>query len=95
MKHPFIRLTQARLRDRQRTWAPDRPAPSVPSPCVGVCRMAPSPEHPEPLCSGCLRTVPEIAGWSKATDDGKLAIWAVLERRHDALQSASSSTTKG
>ena len=85
MKHPFISLQQARLRDSQRTWAPDRAAPAVPSPCVGVCRMEPTPAHTDPLCAGCLRTVPEIAGWSKSADEGKLATWAVLEHRRTLL----------
>lgn len=83
MKSPFLSLQQARLRDSRRPWTPDRPAPVVPSPCVGVCRMETMPMHADPLCAGCLRTVPEIAGWSRATDAAKLQTWAELQQRHD------------
>jgi predicted Fe-S protein YdhL (DUF1289 family) len=79
---PFLTLAQATARDRKRTWTADKPAPRVPSPCVGVCRMEPTVIHPLPLCAGCLRTVPEIAGWSKASDADKLRLWAELEQRH-------------
>lgn len=82
----FLTLAQATERNRQRQWTADKPAPNVPSPCVGVCRMAPSAAHAEPLCVGCLRTVPEIAGWSKASDDDKRHLWAVLEQRQGVLQ---------
>ncbi len=49
----------------------------VPSPCVGVCRMSPATGR----CEGCHRTLEEIAAWSRATDDDKRAIWALVERR--------------
>jgi predicted Fe-S protein YdhL (DUF1289 family) len=79
---PFLTLAQATERNRQREWTADKPAPNVPSPCVSVCRMEPTFVHDLPLCAGCLRTVPEIAGWSKATDADKLRLWAELEQRH-------------
>ena len=75
---PFLTLAQARLKK------PAPPSgPTVPSPCVGVCRMTASPAHPEPLCAGCLRTVPEISAWSRASDPDKLTVWAELERRFE------------
>lgn len=52
------------------------PGGGIPSPCVGVCRMRPSG-----LCGGCWRTIEEIAGWSRASDDDKRAIWVALEQR--------------
>ena len=50
---------------------------TVPSPCVGVCRMSPSTGW----CEGCFRTIDEIAGWSRSTDDEKVAVWRFVEAR--------------
>jgi predicted Fe-S protein YdhL (DUF1289 family) len=34
------------------------------------------------LCSGCLRTIEEIAGWSRYSEAEKRAVWArIVERR--------------
>jgi hypothetical protein len=34
------------------------------------------------LCSGCLRTIEEIAGWSGYSEAEKRAVWAhLVERR--------------
>jgi hypothetical protein len=34
------------------------------------------------LCRGCLRTINEIAGWSRFSDEDKRAVWArIAERR--------------
>ena len=49
----------------------------VPSPCVSVCRM----DAASGLCEGCLRTLDEIAAWSRLADDGKRQVWDQLERR--------------
>jgi uncharacterized protein len=49
----------------------------VPSPCVSVCRM----DAPTGWCSGCLRTLEEIAGWSRLDDAEKKAVWARLPAR--------------
>ena len=49
----------------------------VPSPCVSVCRM----DTPRQYCLGCLRTIDEIAGWSRMDDAGKRAVWALIEQR--------------
>ena len=46
------------------------PLPAVQSPCVNICRMK------DGLCEGCGRTLGEIAEWSVATDDRRLAILA-------------------
>jgi predicted Fe-S protein YdhL (DUF1289 family) len=37
------------------------------SPCIGVCDANPE-EH---ICSGCFRTLDEIAEWSRLTDHEK------------------------
>lgn len=55
-------------------------AGAVPSPCVSVCRM----DAATALCQGCLRTIDEIAVWSRLDDAGRRAIWSRIERRaHD------------
>lgn len=50
---------------------------TVPSPCINVCKM----DERTGLCLGCFRTLAEIAGWSAAADDARLAILAAAARR--------------
>jgi uncharacterized protein len=50
---------------------------AVPSPCVAVCVMTPATA----LCAGCLRTIDEIAGWSRMDNDAKRAVWAQIASR--------------
>jgi predicted Fe-S protein YdhL (DUF1289 family) len=52
-------------------------AVDVLSPCVSVCRMSPATA----LCEGCLRTIGEIADWSRMAPDGKRLVWARIEER--------------
>lgn len=52
-------------------------AEDVPSPCISVCRM----NADSGLCEGCLRTLDEIARWSRMDDAGKRAIWSLIETR--------------
>jgi len=55
----------------------DVPGPQPPSPCQSVCVM-----HPETgWCEGCLRTIGEIADWSRMDKPAKLAVWAQLPAR--------------
>jgi predicted Fe-S protein YdhL (DUF1289 family) len=49
----------------------------VPSPCIGVCRMAPEGTH----CEGCFRTLAEIGAWSQADADARRHIWRAVLRR--------------
>jgi predicted Fe-S protein YdhL (DUF1289 family) len=53
--------------------APD----NAPSPCTSVCRM----DRLSGFCEGCLRTIPEIAGWSKMEDDTRRHVWRAIELR--------------
>lgn len=57
-------------------------AAEVPSPCISVCRMSAATDW----CEGCFRSRDEIAGWSRASDDGKRALWKTIEQRMAALQ---------
>lgn len=49
----------------------------VQSPCLSICRM----EAATGWCEGCLRTLDEIAAWSRLDGAGKRAIWAEIEQR--------------
>ncbi|MQY51342.1 DUF1289 domain-containing protein [Rhodocyclus tenuis] len=59
--------------------AADQPAPaaSPKSPCVDICRM----DAARRLCTGCLRTLDEIGGWSGFSDDEKRAVLAAVAAR--------------
>lgn len=48
----------------------------VASPCINVCKMGDGG-----LCTGCFRTLDEIAAWSRASEDQRLNILAAVERR--------------
>ena len=52
-------------------------ASPVPSPCTNICRMNPATGW----CSGCWRTLAEIAAWSTMADDDKRHIWSLLPSR--------------
>lgn len=60
---------------------PRTPEGRVASPCINVCRM----HEPTALCRGCARTIPEIAGWSKADDAERLRIHGLLPERRALL----------
>ncbi len=52
-------------------------AEKVPSPCISVCSMEPGLG----LCSGCWRTLDEIAAWGGMDDVGKRAVWRLIAER--------------
>jgi len=54
-----------------------RPAGSVPSPCVNVCRM----DAANGLCVGCARTLDEIASWSTLDDAQRRQVLELVRRR--------------
>lgn len=47
------------------------------SPCIRVCSIEPETG----LCSGCARTLPEIAVWSRLTASERQAIMSTLPAR--------------
>ncbi len=61
------------------------PAPSPPraiaSPCVMVCTV----DGASGLCLGCLRTLQEIATWSRMTDEGRADVMADLPGRKSRI----------
>ena len=53
----------------------------IDSPCIKICVV-----HPEErLCVGCLRTIEEIAKWSRLTPAERAAIMADLPTRAPKL----------
>jgi len=60
--------------DRARVLKPEQ---TVPSPCVGICKMDPV----SGWCTGCFRTLEELRGWGQAPDATKLAVWERVEQR--------------
>jgi predicted Fe-S protein YdhL (DUF1289 family) len=51
---------------------------AVLSPCIGVCSLG-----PDGLCEGCLRTVDEIAAWSRMSDAERLHVMDDLLPRRE------------
>jgi uncharacterized protein len=47
------------------------------SPCVGICML----DEDGLLCRGCLRSMAEIAGWMRFTDEEKIAVLESCEGR--------------
>ena len=52
-------------------------AGELPSPCISVCQIVAD----SGLCSGCLRTLDEIIGWSRNDDSAKRQVWRAIELR--------------
>lgn len=62
----------------QKTWRRNE----VDSPCIRVCVV-----HPEArICTGCNRTVDEIARWSKMSEQERHEIMAELPERTALLK---------
>ncbi|MBM2576466.1 DUF1289 domain-containing protein [Jannaschia sp. Os4] len=49
----------------------------IDSPCIRVCVVHPASR----LCTGCLRTMDEIAAWTRMTPDARRAVMAQLPGR--------------
>ena len=63
-----VTLARARLR---------KPEQTVPSPCVGICKM----DADKGWCLGCFRTLDELRGWGQAPEAFKLSVWRLVEQR--------------
>ena len=55
---------------------------TIPSPCISVCVTDPDSD----LGDGCARTTPEIAKWSKYTDEEKKEAIEISRSRIDGWQ---------
>jgi predicted Fe-S protein YdhL (DUF1289 family) len=62
----------------------------IPSPCVGVCRLDPATG----LCTGCMRTLDEIAAWPAASSAERLAIVQRLRARRRAIGRTSAADSR-
>ena len=58
--------------------APPRP---IATPCVQVCVV----DGESGLCLGCYRTLGEVAGWSRLTDDARAFVIAELPARKSRI----------
>jgi uncharacterized protein len=74
---PSLRQPVARssILDNRMTGTP------VPSPCTSVCTMSAQTG----LCTGCLRTIEEIAGWGQMTDAQKKAVLGLISDRKSRI----------
>jgi predicted Fe-S protein YdhL (DUF1289 family) len=50
------------------------------SPCIAICDTLYQPTH----CSGCGRTIGEVANWVGMTEDEKDAAWLRIETQGTA-----------
>ena len=62
----------------------------IPSPCVGVCRL----DSGTGLCTGCMRTLDEIALWPAAGEAERLAIVQRLRARRRAAGRTSAADSR-
>jgi predicted Fe-S protein YdhL (DUF1289 family) len=53
----------------------------IASPCMNVCTLDPTGR----ACTGCLRTVDEIAGWAGFSDAKRASVIGKLPERHRRL----------
>lgn len=54
----------------------------IQSPCINVCVI----HRREGICTGCLRTLDEIAMWGSLSPDARRALMAELPERRAALK---------
>jgi len=54
----------------------------ITSPCVQVCVMLPD----EDVCSGCYRTLEEIALWGRLSEQERAEVMALLPTRRKEIE---------
>lgn len=55
---------------------------SIATPCVKVCVV----DGESGLCLGCYRTLAEVAGWARFTDDERAVLMAELSARRARIR---------
>jgi uncharacterized protein len=55
---------------------------TIESPCIDVCQMS----EDKTLCTGCFRSLSEIANWSQFTDSEKIQVIAAARERRAAWE---------
>lgn len=58
------------------------PPKAITTPCVKVCIVDPESN----LCLGCFRTLMEIGGWARFTDDQRAELMAELPTRRSRIR---------
>ena len=61
--------------------SPAKPPRSVATPCVMVCTV----DGASGLCLGCFRTLPEIATWSRMSEEERAKIMGELDGRRGLI----------
>lgn len=51
--------------------------PSIPSPCIGVCKI----DDAHGLCIGCARSADEVAEWRSGTEAWRQSVWQAIPGR--------------
>ncbi|MEM9634762.1 MAG: DUF1289 domain-containing protein [Pseudomonadota bacterium] len=49
------------------------------SPCINICQI----DQDSGLCTGCLRSLDEIAGWASFSDEQRAEVLSDLDRRRE------------
>ncbi|PVB63487.1 DUF1289 domain-containing protein [Labrenzia sp. 011] len=52
------------------------------SPCINICQI----DRESRLCTGCLRSLDEIAGWAGFSEGQRREIMADLDRRREGAR---------
>jgi len=55
---------------------------TIESPCINVCQMSAD----KTVCTGCHRSLTEIANWRHLTDAEKILVIAAAQERRDILE---------
>jgi predicted Fe-S protein YdhL (DUF1289 family) len=61
---------------------PSTPPRPIVTPCVKVCIV----DGESGLCLGCQRTLPEIAGWAKLSEEARAEIMTALPARRSLIR---------
>ena len=61
--------------------SPSKPPRAVATPCVMVCTV----DGASGLCLGCFRTLPEIATWSRMSEEERAEIMGELDGRRGLI----------
>ncbi len=68
---------------------PAKPPRPIATPCVKVCAV----DGASGYCLGCRRTLAEIAGWARFSDEERATITATLTDRPDPMIALMAATT--
>jgi predicted Fe-S protein YdhL (DUF1289 family) len=73
--------TPSKVLDGDTLNSASRPPRPIATPCVKVCAV----DGRSGFCLGCRRTLPEIAGWARLSDEERATIMAALPHRPDPV----------